>query len=109
MMLQKKMRVQKPKKQDPSSGFNHFKPQPKITDFITVDTYVPSPGSAVGVKLRVQNISDIPVDMVMVDLHYYDANGRYQTGATVYVRNIGAGQTVTVPAPDNSHADKSQL
>lgn len=95
-----------PKKQDPPSGFNHFKPQPKITDFISVDTYVPSPGSAVGVKLRVQNISSVAVDMVMVDLHYYDANGRYQTGATVYVRNISAGQTVTVPAPDNSHAVK---
>jgi len=95
-----------PKKQDPPAGFNHFKPQPKITDFIAVDTYFPSPESAVGVKLRVQNISDVPVDMVMVDLHYYDANGRYQTGATVYVRNINAGQTVTVPAPDNNHAVK---
>jgi hypothetical protein len=95
-----------PKKQAPPSGFNHFKPQPKITDFISVDTYVPSPGSAVGVKLRVQNISGVAVDMVMVDLHYYDSNGRYQTGATVYVRNISAGQTVTVLAPDNSHAVK---
>jgi hypothetical protein len=95
-----------PKKQDHPAVFTHFKPQPKITDFITVDTYTPSTMNAVGVKLRVQNISDIPVDMVMLDLQYYDAGGRYQTGATVYVRNIGAGQTVTVQAPDNSHAAK---
>jgi hypothetical protein len=93
-------------KQDHPAEFNHFKPQPKITDFISVDTYAPSAVSAVGVKLHVQNISDIPVDMVMVDIHYYDANGKYQAGATIYVRNIGAGQTITVPAPDNSHAAK---
>ncbi|HEY6977974.1 MAG TPA: FxLYD domain-containing protein [Chitinophagaceae bacterium] len=93
-------------KLDNPTEFNHFKPQPKITDFISVDTYSPSPVSAVGVKLRVQNISDIPVDMVMVDIHYYDVNGKYQAGATIYVRNIGAGQTITVPAPDNSHAVK---
>ncbi|HXL55137.1 MAG TPA: FxLYD domain-containing protein, partial [Chitinophagaceae bacterium] len=94
------------KNQDHSSALTHFKTEPKITDYIAVDTYTPSPASAVGVKLRIQNISDIPVDMVMVDLQYYDTNGRYQTGATVYVRNISAGQTVTIPAPDNNLASK---
>ncbi len=95
-----------PRKQEHQPGYTHFKQQPKITDFIAVDTYAPSTASAVGVKLRVQNISDVPVDMAMIDLQYYDAAGRYQTGATIYVRNIGAGQIVTVPAPDNSHAVK---
>ncbi len=94
------------RKQERPTEYNHFKQQPKITDFISVDTYTPSAANAVGVKLRVQNISDVPVDMAMIDLQYYDAQGRYQTGATIYVRNIGAGQTVTVPAPDNSHAVK---
>src|SRR6266542_4172515 len=61
------------KKQERPTEYNHFKQQPKITDFISVDTYAPSTASAVGVKLRVQNISDVPVDMAMIDLQYYDA------------------------------------
>jgi len=56
--------------------------------------------------LKIQNISDIPVDIVMMDLQYYDANGRFEKGETVYVRNISAGQTITIAAPDNSQAAK---
>lgn len=82
------------------------KSEPKITDYINVDTYTPSGNTAVGVKLRIQNVSDIPVDLVMLDLQYYDTNGRFEKGETVYVRNIGAGSTITIPAPDYDKAAK---
>jgi hypothetical protein len=82
------------------------KSAPKIADYINVDAYTPSSGSAVGVKLKIQNVSDIPVDLVMVDLQYLDMNGRFEKGETVYVRNIGAGSTVTIPAPDYTKAAK---
>jgi hypothetical protein len=82
------------------------KSQPKIADYINVDTYTPSGNTAVGVKLRIQNVSDIPVDLVMLDLQYYDTNGRFEKGETVYVRNIAAGSTITIPAPDYDKAAK---
>lgn|GEM_PF-1737722 len=93
-------------KQDPqAAAIAKFKKStPKIADYIAVNPYNPSGNS--NVKLRVQNISDIPVDLVMIDLEYYDGNGRSQKGETVYVRNIGAGETVTIPAPESNMAAK---
>jgi hypothetical protein len=82
------------------------KSEPKIGDYINVDASTPYSNSAVGVKLKIQNVSDIPVDLVMVDLQYMDANGRFEKGETVYVRNIAAGSTVTIPAPDYDKAAK---
>lgn len=82
------------------------KSAPKIADYINVDALAPYSNSAVGVKLKIQNVSDIPVDLVMVDLQYFDVNGRFEKGETIYVRNIGAGSTVTIPAPDYDKAAK---
>jgi hypothetical protein len=82
------------------------KSEPKIADYINVDAFTPYANTAVGVKLKIQNVSDIAVDLVMVDLQYYDVNGRFEKGETLYVRNIAAGSTVTIPAPDDDKAAK---
>jgi len=82
------------------------KSTPKIADYINVDALTPYSNSAVGVKLKIQNVSDIPVDLVMMDLQYYDVNGRFEKGETIYVRNIGAGSSVTIAAPDYDKASK---
>ena len=87
-----------------SDIFRRSDKEPKIKDYITVDTYAPSQTEATGVKYRVQNVSNIPVDLVMIDLQYFDAAGRYVKGETVYVRNVQPEQTVTVQAPDNNKA-----
>lgn len=94
-------------KQDPHvAAISKFKKsEPRISDYISVNTYSAGNSSS-GVKLRVQNISDIPVDLVMMDLQYYDSNGRLEKGETVYVRNIDAGATVTVQAPESNDAAK---
>ena len=87
-----------------SDIFRNNEKEPKIKDYITVDTYAPSQTEASGVKYKVRNISNIPVDMVMIDLQYFDATGRYVKGETVYVRNVQPEQTVTIQAPDNNKA-----
>lgn len=79
---------------------------PKIKDYIHVSATQPVTNSAIGVKYRIENVSEIPVDLIMLDLMYYDANGKYKKGETVYVRNISPGQTVNLPAPDNADAAK---
>lgn len=93
-------------KQDPQTAAiaKFRKGAPKIADYIAVEPYYPSGNGSI--KLHVQNVSDIPVDLVMMDLEYYDGNGRFQKGETVYVRNIGAGETITVPAPESNMAAK---
>lgn len=87
-----------------SDIFRNNEKEPKIKDYITVDTYAPSQTAASGVKYKVSNISNIPVDMVMIDLQYFDETGRYVKGETVYVRNVQPEQTVTIQAPDNNKA-----
>ena len=91
---------------DIASLFRKSSKEPKIKDYISVENYTPSKTEAAGIKYRVQNISDTPVDLVMIDLQYYDAAGHYQKGETIYVRNIAAGETITAQAPDNTKAAK---
>lgn len=71
-----------------------------VDDYVDIESIsVPS-----GVQYNVSNISDVPLDLVMIDLQYFDAAGRYLKGETVYARNIGAGQSVKVNAPQNAKA-----
>lgn len=81
--------VKKPSKKDAS-----------VDDYVDIESYSVSSG----VQYNVSNISDVPLDMVMIDLQYFDAAGRYLKGETVYAKNIGAGQSVKINAPQNAKA-----
>ncbi len=61
---------------------------------------------AISTSYKVENISDVALEMVMIDLQYYDAAGRFKKGETIYVRNINPGQSVSVKAPDDVNASK---
>ncbi len=88
------------------SIFRPSEREPEIQDYISVKSYTPYQTVATGVRYTVQNISEIKIDLVMIDLQYYDNNGNYEKGETVYVRNINAGQNVTIDAPEYSKAAK---
>ena len=62
--------------------------------------------SSPGASYRVENISDVALEMVMIDLQYYDAAGKFKKGETIYVRNINPGQSVSVKAPEDANASK---
>lgn len=81
--------VKKPSKRDAS-----------VDDYVDIESISVSSG----VQYNVSNISDVALDMVMIDLQYFDAAGRYLKGETVYARNVGAGQSVKVNAPQNAKA-----
>lgn len=91
---------------DASKKYRKAAQEPAIKDYIAVDAYTPSPASTEGIKYRVQNISNTSVDLVMIDLQYYDATGHYIKGETVYARNLSSGESVTIPAPQNATAAK---
>ena len=50
-------------------------------------------------SLKIQNISDADLDLVVVDVQYYDASSRFRKGETLYLHNLKAGKTVTVKTP----------
>lgn len=89
-----------------SDVFKKEKASPKIKDYIHVNSIGTQDDGAVGVKYKIENVSQIPVELIMLDLMYYDNNGKYKKGETVYVRNVAPGQTVNVSAPDNADAAK---
>ncbi len=83
----------------------HEAPKKNIKDVITVSKLGNTNTSSVqNVLLSVKNVSDFPVDLAVIDIQYYDANGRYQKGETMYVKNIGAGNNVNVRIPDGKTA-----
>ena len=71
-----------------------------IDDYIDIESYPVSSG----VQYNISNISDVPLDLVVLDLQYFDANGRYLKGETLTVKNIEAGGDIKVNAPQNAKA-----
>lgn len=72
----------------------------KINDYVSVkDEYEQVDDNNRQMKLHVHNKSNIPVDLVVLDLQYYDANGRFKKGETLYVNNLSAHDEVSLSAP----------
>ena len=71
-----------------------------IDDYVDVESYPVSSG----VQYNVSNISDVPLDMIMIDLQYFDANGKYLKGETLTINNIEPGTSAKVNAPQNAKA-----
>ncbi len=76
-------------------------PAKRINDYITVSKLSSSNSSVQNVLLSVKNVTDFPIDLAVIDIQYYGANGRYQKGETMYVKNIEAGSNVNVRVPDS--------
>ena len=65
--------------------------------YVNVPEYVEmKDGSA---NLNIQNISDINLDLVVVDVQYFDASNRFRKGETMYLHNLKAGKNIIVKTP----------
>ncbi|QEC65918.1 DUF4339 domain-containing protein [Panacibacter ginsenosidivorans] len=71
-----------------------------IDDYVDVESYPVSSG----VQYNLSNISDVSLDLVVLDLQYFDATGKYLKGETLTVKNIEAGGSIKVNAPQNAKA-----
>ena len=77
----------------------------KMDDYVVVNN--PDKSYQNGVedgRLVVKNKSDFKIDLAVVDVQYYDGNGKFQKGETVYVRNIPANNNVEVNIPDSKNS-----
>lgn len=91
------------------------KPKPPVNTKKSIDDYIVLSGAnqykASGIQnvnLTVSNVADFPIDLVVIDVHYYSASGRYQKGETLYVKNIGANQNANVKIPDSPNSASIQ-
>ena len=55
-----------------------------------------SNGSA---NIKIENISDVDLDLVVIDVQYYDASSRFRKGETLYLHNLKAGKNILVKTP----------
>lgn len=69
------------------SGLNYV----SVPEYVTMDN-----GNG---SLKIQNTSDVDLDLVVVDVQYFDASSRYRKGETLYLHNLKAGKSVTVKTP----------
>ena len=70
--------------------------------YINVPEYIEmSNGSA---NLKIQNVSDVDLDLVVVDVQYYDASNRFRKGETLYLHNLRAGKNVVVKTPKDTNS-----
>jgi hypothetical protein len=78
----------------------------KISDYITVSRLGSNDnnGSVQNVLLSVKNVTDFPIDLAVIDIQYFGANGRFQKGETMYVKNIASGSNINVRIPDGKTA-----
>ncbi len=55
-------------------------------------------------NLKIQNISDVDLELAVVDVQYYDASGRFRKGETLYLHNLRAGKSVIIKTAKDADA-----
>lgn len=77
-----------------------------IKKYIQVKPYGENNSGVDSYNYKVSNVSQTKLDLVMIDLQYFDASGKFQKGQTVYVKNLSPDQSVIVSPPDAKQAAK---
>ncbi|MBV9962372.1 MAG: hypothetical protein JO072_09005, partial [Parafilimonas sp.] len=71
-------------------------------NYVNVPEYVEmTNGSA---DLKIQNVSGVDLDLVVVDVQYFDASGRFHKGETLYLHNLKSGKNIIVKTPKDINA-----
>lgn len=78
----------------------------QISDYVSVEEELKQLSSGKEMKLHVKNITDMPVDLVVLDLQYYDSNGKFKKGETLYVNHLSANDAVALRAPTVKNAQR---
>lgn len=77
-----------------------------IKNYIQVKPFGENNSGVDSYNYKVSNVSQTKLDLVMIDLQYFDASGKFQKGQTVYVKNLSPDQSVMVSPPDAKQAAK---
>jgi hypothetical protein len=66
-------------------------------DYVSVPSYI-TMNDGTG-TINIQNISDINLDLVVVNVQYFTASGTFHKGETLYLHNLKAGRNVIIKTP----------
>ncbi len=86
--------------------FAHYTKPQRTEDYVSVEADQPYQQAIQNLALNVENVTDATVDLVVIDVQYYDQNGKFKTGQTIYVKNIPVNETVRAKIPDNTNASR---
>lgn len=50
-------------------------------------------------SIKVENVGDVDLDLVVVDVQYFNAANNFKKGETFYLHNLKAGRDVTIKTP----------
>ena len=78
----------------------------KIADYVSVQEELQQSDEGKQMKLHVKNNTSTPVDLVVLDLQYYDVNGKFKKGETLYVNHLSANDAVALNAPAVKNAQR---
>lgn len=75
--------------------------QRRMENYVTIDGQYKKPENGISdLKLTIDNIAPFPLDLVAIDIQYFDKNGALQKGETLYAKNIPPRRNVSLQAPD---------
>ena len=75
-----------------------------VDQLVKLDQLSKYSGVVQDVKLNLQNMTNSMLDLVVVDLQYFDKKGFYKKGETLYIKNVPANRDVVIKTPDDLNA-----
>jgi hypothetical protein len=78
----------------------------QIADYVSVKEELQQYQDGKQMTLHVKNNTSTPVDLVVLDLQYYDSNGRFKKGETLYVNHLSGNDNVALNAPSVKNAQR---
>jgi hypothetical protein len=73
-----------------------------VSDYVTTPEYITVKNGTANIKI--QNVSDVNLDLVVIDVQYYDAAHNYRKGETMYLHNLKAGKNIVIKTPKDNDA-----
>ncbi len=69
----------------------------KTDDYVSAPSYI-AMNNGNG-TIKIQNVSDIDLDLVVINVQYFTASGTFHKGETLYLHNLRAGKNVIIKTP----------
>src|SRR5690606_29493622 len=71
-----------------------------IADYVKLPSQVEMKNGVASIK--VENVGDVDLDLVVVDVEYFNAANNFKKGETFYLHNLKAGRDVIIKTPKDA-------
>lgn len=77
-----------------------------IGDYLNMSLNKSPDGNIKNIKIKVHNVSKEDLNIAVIEVRYYDKEGKFIKGETLQTGKIGAGKTETVKVPNSKDANR---